>query len=479
MNSAFLDLGPSGRISSWISILEATRSHLASKPSAIHTLKCLLFIYNHDVNTDGYHLFDSLIDEIRSKENFSWSSSQKRANRSIRYLIDGGAISRHSLNNYPSLKNGRQPFLYTLTDPTTSELKMSNLGGNDVPFYQQALLTKDYKNKLSSDPAYNYISSADISSPINTRLTTLLVGLGSRVSSSDEDLLVTNTRRIDGYDVKFRCYASGATAPTGELLGRMYGRDASILYLIQTRDSQAIAKRIKKGETHIENRFTLDVHDLLSEMREGKGENRGGSTVGISNAINRIAEMSYTIEADQGSSIAKALTAANDVPANRLYIKLLYLLASGDDMTNTKYQRFFTYRHSDHAFKSMIDSNGMWYFDKDLITKNLGSYEQLFYILCRNNVNRGSVFKINLEQIYAEMLVIDHVSWKAFSDNFLKTILSFTDGVDRIHKGKSCEAKFIGYSIIITRPLGSLRSIVFEISQSGVEKLEALSGDSY
>jgi hypothetical protein len=474
MNSAYLDLGPSGRISPWLSILESTKSHRSSQPSTIHTLKCLLFMYSSNVNEDGLHEFDRLISEIKDRTGMSWDSSQKRANRAMKSLIDGGVIIRKVLDDYPTLKNGKQPYLYTLADAASTDLGITAGKGATVSFQRQAILTKAYKSKLLSDPDINYISGADISVPVNTRLTTLLVGLGSRVSHTDTNLLVTHTKSIDGHSVNFRCYASGETTPEGDLLGRMYGRDARILYLIQTRDSQLIAQRIRNGDTDIKNRFTLDVHDLLSEIKDGAGENRGGSKVGISNAIRRIAEMSYTVEADSDSSISKAFSDINEAPTNKLYTKLLYLLASGDDVSSTKYERFFTYKHSDHVFNSMISSKGMWFFDRELITKNLGSYEQLFYILCRNNVTRGSAFVISLEQIYKDMLVEGHVSWKSFSDKFISAILIFSKDVDKITKGETCSLEFIGYSISITRPTGSLRSILFEIRQAGVENLENL-----
>jgi hypothetical protein len=466
MNSAYLDLRSTNRITAWIYILENTRSHHSSQPSTIHTLKCLLLVYLSKVDEDGFYEFDQLITEIKNRTGMSWDSSQKRANRAIRYLIDGGVVIKKPLDDYPTLKNGKPPHLYTLVDPASTYLGITNRGGTITSLQRQAMQTKTPQPTFLSEPFTNNISGSDISGPINTLFTTLLVGLGSRVSPTDNKLLVTHTKVIDGQNVNFRCYSSGESTPDGDPVGRMYGRDARILYLIQTRDSQLIAQRIRNGDTDIKNRFTLDVHDLLAEIKDDAGVNRGGSKVGISNSIRRIAEMNYTIKSDYNSLIAKAFSDVNGSPTNNIYTKLLYLISSTNDDSNTKYQRYYTYEHSDHVFNSMVRSKGTWLFDRDLITRNLGSYEQLFYALCRSSVTRESGVVISLEQIYKGMFAEGHVSWKSFSGQFLRAILMFSKDVDKITKGETCLVEFIGYLVTITRPTGSLRSTLFEIHQS-------------
>jgi hypothetical protein len=470
--ASFIKVDDANELSNWVNLAMSRHSSPISKSRFQIVLTC---IKDRASSLEGGQMiaWDDLISDLQVfKPNIKPKSVATNALSTLTELADLGVITRGEYKELGRRNNNKYPLIYTINkysiDATVFAAK--NTGANEnldrtAPLQAGLDLTLSLKENLKKSSVTNYTTESDLSVPANMRLSTLLVAHGSRTTKTDTRLEVITSGTLMADDVSIRSYTSGRTDSQGKELGRMYSHDAIILYLMQSRDSQLVAKKLAAGETDIPNRFTVDAQDIARELQHDKKKPNlfGNTIVSVSNAIFRISQMNYEIEMDSGSELAKSLTSRSGAPSNTIHLKHFTLETSGEIDGNQgghKIRRFFTYSYPEHVFNSMLSSNGMWVFHKNLINRRQSGYESTLYFWLRSVCSQGQTTSLTLSELYILINFDDWIGWNKFANYFLKQVLNedvFPDG--SIDVGQSGTFDFFGYDLTFERPDSGLRTI--------------------
>lgn len=416
---------------------------------------------------------ETVIDLYREDRGLKPSTAKASFYRALDELVAANVFVKSVREDLPKLANFLHPSQYTLNS-TTLFKRIPAAGRRSIA---EVTIRDDHSKEPNT---YRRASATALVEPVSMRLTTLLVSLGSRISKSDDRLEIFAPINLDGQDLRMRCYSTGRTGPNGKTLGRMHARDATILYLIQARDSQIVSEQIQRG-IEVKNQFRLDAYDIARELYgcSTNAEVSGSRFISVSTAILRIAEMNFEAEVEPGSPLAMALSEKYGGPRNRVRLRHLEIKATGDSDSNSnvKYQRFFTYEHPEHVFEAMRHSRGMYVFDPDLLPTNVTGYEGLLYFWLRHNVRANQERVVTLHELFTDPTCNPDGTWKTFSNGFLKSICSLAGSEKVLRPSEVIEAEFLGYYVKIYRPSVSLESIQFLFRGRGVRRYEILTAD--
>ena len=419
IQSSYIQIDKVDDLKKWTVLsLEGHRSALTKNRLKVIFL-CLSERFS-DLEDGSIVEWDSLIEALHAyNPAIKQKSVSTRALSALNELTKLGVLAKGEFTDLGKRNNNRYPTLFTFNkyflDPTIFSSEENEF--DRMASLQRGLeLTTSVKDHLLSTSSTNYTQKSDLSAPVNMKLSTLLVAHGSKTTNSDTRLEVKTEGDVLGTQVSIRSYTTGRTDHEGNTLGRMFSHDGIILYLMQSRDSQLIGKKLADGIKDIPNRFTLDAQDIARELQHDKESPSvaGNTLISVSKAILRLAQMNYEIAVDNNSDLAKTLSKQSGAPSNIVHLKHFTLETSGEVdgfKTGAKYQRFFTYSYPEHTFKSMCESNGMWVFHKDLINRRQSGYESTLYFWLRSVCSQGQTRKLTLSELYLLINFDDWISW--------------------------------------------------------------------
>jgi len=468
--ASFIKVDDITELNNWVNLAMNRQNSLISKNRFQIILTCIKDRASK-LEDGEMIIWDDLISDLQVfKPNSKPKSIATNALSTLTELAELGVLTKTEFTDLGRRTNNNYPLIYIINNFSVDSRMLvasedNNALDRTAPLQAGLDLTIGLKEELRKSSLTNYTTESDLTVPANMRLSTLLVAHGSRTTKTDTRLEVITQGSIMEDQVSIRSYTSGRTDADGKELGRMYSHDAIILYLMQSRDSQLVARKLAAGERNIPNRFTVDAQDIARELQHDKEKPTvyGNTLVSVSNAILRISQMNYEINMDAKSALAKSLTSHTGAPSNTLHLRHFTLETSGEidgNQAGSKIRRFFTYSYPDHVFQSMLNSSGMWIFHKDLINRRQSGYESTLYFWLRYVCSQGQTTSLTLSELYILINFDDWIGWNKFANYFLKQVLNEDAFPGKaIEVGQSGTFDFFGYDLTFERPTPSLRDI--------------------